>query len=101
LSQGYIKFRAAMKSGNVGDAFEAAKALPGLLSLVDALDLTLLAAEAKAEGLFQSCAARWLARVAVEKRLTLDRLVYAAEALQAAGNGDAGNVYSDLSGLLE
>jgi hypothetical protein len=90
-----------MKSGNVGDAFEAAKALPGLLSLVDALDLTLLAAEAEAEGLFQSCAARWLARVAVEQGLTLDRLAEAAATLQAAGRGDAADPYGALSGLLD
>jgi hypothetical protein len=100
-SQTYARFRAAVAARRLEEAMSAAKALPGLLSLVDALDLTLLAAESPgSERVFEGCAARWLARVAVERSLTLRQMLDAGAVLQAAGRGEEGNVHSSLAGYL-
>jgi hypothetical protein len=46
------------------------------------------------------CAARWLARVAVERSLTLHQMLDAGAVLQAAGRGEEGNVHASLAGYL-
>lgn len=96
----YARFRTALKAGDVAEAFDVAKRLSGLLSLLDALELTLLAAEKGWDGPFQDCAARWLARVAVEKHLKLDQLASAAEVLQQAGRGEGKDVFKSLASYL-
>ena len=80
----YVRFRAALNAGEVAEAFDIAKRLSGLLSLLDALELTLLAAKKGWEGPFQDCAARWIARVAVEKEMKLDQVASAAATFQEA-----------------
>jgi hypothetical protein len=84
----YVRFRTALGARDLADALDAAKALPGYLSLLDALELTLLAAQVEAGKTFQECAARWLARVAVEQKLTLTQMLEAGQILQAAAKGD-------------
>jgi hypothetical protein len=96
----YARFRAALKAGDVAEAFDVAKRLSGLLSLLDALELTLLAAEKGWDGPFQDCAARWLARVAVEKNLRLDQLARATEVFQEAGRGEGKDVFKSLASYL-
>lgn len=100
MSQSYVAFRAALNARDLAGAIAAARALPGLLSLLDALELTLLAAKVDPERVFQECAARWLARVAVERGLTLSELMDAGRVLTAAGKGEADGAYSSLAALL-
>jgi hypothetical protein len=96
VQQTYVKFRAAVNARDLAGAFETAKQLPGLLSLIDALELTLLAAE-KDQRLFDDCAARWVARVTVEKGLDLPEMVRAAELLQSAPSVGPRRVFGQLS----
>jgi hypothetical protein len=100
VSKTYVRFRTALSQGDLDGAYKAAKALPGLLSLLDALELTLLAARKNADGLFEEWAARWLARVAVERELKLGELMGAGEVLLAAGKGEASRPYEELADLL-
>jgi hypothetical protein len=100
VSRTYFAFRAALNARDLSGAIEAAKALPGLLSLLDALELTLLAAKVDPERVFEECAARWLARVAVERGLTLSELMGAGAVLTAAGKGEWDGAYSALAALL-
>jgi hypothetical protein len=99
-SQTYVRFRTALAARDLTDALAAAKALPGNLSLLDALELTLLAAEVDAGGIFEDCAARWLARVTVERGLTLSRLLEAGAILEAARRGEADAAHRALAGFL-
>jgi hypothetical protein len=100
-SQTYVRFRTALAGRDLSGAIDAAKALPGYLSLLDALELTLLAAETEAGGnIFEDCAARWLARVAVERGLTLTQVMEAGSTLQAAARGEADNAHQVLASLL-
>jgi hypothetical protein len=95
VQQTYVKFRAAVNARDLAAAFETAKQLPGLLSLIDALELTLLAAE-KDQRLFDDCAARWVARVTVEKGLDLADLIRAAELLRTASSVEPRSIFSQL-----
>ena len=96
----YVRFRAALNGGDVAEAFDVAKRLSGLLSLLDALELTLLAAKKGWEGPFQDCAARWIARVAVEKEMKLDQVASAAAIFQEASRGENEDAFRLLAGYL-
>lgn len=96
----YARFRAALSAGDVAEAFDVAKRLSGLLSLLDALELTLLAGKKGWDGPFQDCAARWIARVAVEKGLKLDQLARVAEVFQQAGRGENEDAFKSLASYL-
>ena len=80
-------------------AFEAARTLPGLLSLIDALELTLLAAEKAPAATFEECAARWLARVTVERKLSLTAMMWAGGLLRAAPSAEPRSSFSQLADL--
>jgi hypothetical protein len=99
-SQTYVRFRTALAGRQLAEAFEAAKALPGHLSLLDALELTLLAGEVEKGRVFEDCGARWLARVAVERGLTLTQLLEAGARLKAAAAGEDDRAFEALAGLL-
>lgn len=73
--EAYARFRAALAERQLAEAFAAARALPGYLPLADGLELTLLAAEVGASRAFEGCAARWLARAAAERNLTLQQML--------------------------
>lgn len=96
----YTRFRAALASGDVAEAFDVAKRLTGLLPLLDALELTLLAGRQGWEGHFQECAARWIARVAVEKGLKLDQVATAAQTFQEADRGENPEAFKLLATYL-
>ncbi len=110
----YIRFRTAIANRDSEGAFQAARALPGQLSLVDALELVLLYGEELAaerridkgirptsEGKpFETCAARWVARVTVERDLVLPQLISAAQTLDAVGHGQGENAYRELASYL-
>jgi hypothetical protein len=99
-SQTYVRFRTALAGRDLAGALEAARTLPGHLSLLDALELTLLAAEVEAGAIFEDCAARWLARVTVERGLDLGQLLEAGDILQAAGRREAEDPHRALADLL-
>ena len=100
-SQTYVRFRTALAGRDLSGAIDAAKALPGYLSLLDALEVTLLASESEGGGkIFEDCAARWLARVAVEQKLTLAQMMEAGQILQEVGRGEAEDAHGMLAGLL-
>lgn len=96
----YAQFRAALNAGDVAEAFDVAKRLSGLLSLLDGLELTLLAAKKGWDGPFQDCAARWIARVAVEKGMKLDQVASAVTIFQEAGRGENEDAFKSLAALL-
>lgn len=98
----YIRFRAALAADDLESAMAAARALPGLLSLLDALELVLLIArdEVGRANLYDECAARWLARVTAERGIGLDDLVSAGQTLQEVRKGDAPHAYGQLAALL-
>jgi hypothetical protein len=96
----YARFRTALAERQLAEAFAVAGALPGYLSLADGLGLTLLAAEVGADRAFEGCAARWLARAAAERNLTLQQMLDTGSVLAAAGRGEEGNAFGSLAGLL-
>ena len=95
----YVKFRSALAARDLWGAFEAARSLPGLLSLIDALELTLLAAEKAPTATFEECAARWLARVTVERRLSLSAMLRAGELLRTAPSVEPRSTFGQLADL--
>jgi hypothetical protein len=97
VSETYVAFRAALSTGDHAGAFEAARSLPGLLSLLDALELVLLTAEKGGQRLYDDCAARWLARVTVEKGLQLPQVIQVAELLRSAPGANARDLFAKLS----
>lgn len=97
MSETYVAFRTALNARDHTAAFEAARNLPGLLSLVDALELVLLTAEKGGQRLYDDCSARWLARVTVEKSLQLPQLIEAAELLRTAPENEPRGVFGKLS----
>ena len=99
MSHDYVKFRSALAARDLWGAFEAARSLPGLLSLIDALELTLLAAEKAPTATFEECAARWLARVAVERKLSLSAMLHAGELLRMAPNVEPRSTFGRLAEL--
>jgi hypothetical protein len=98
----YVGFKSALKQGGVAKAFSVARNLSGLLSLLDALELTLLAAEKGEgwEGTFQDCAARWISRATVEKGLKLKQVVEAVETFSEAPTQGSAESYARLAALL-
>jgi HPt (histidine-containing phosphotransfer) domain-containing protein len=93
----YRQFRRALRAQDFWEAMKAAKALPGLLSLLDALELTLLAAEVEEGKIYDDLAARWVARATVEEELPLPQQARAVEVFQAAGRGEAEDAFGELS----
>lgn len=67
----YPRFRRALLTGNVQLIDAAARELPHI-SLEDALRFVVVLAE-KNDPKFEAAAARWSARVALEKKLSLDQ----------------------------
>ncbi len=49
---------------------------------------------------FESCAARWVARVTVERELLLPEMVSAGQILEAAGRGQSEDAYRELASFL-
>ncbi|MGD9735141.1 MAG: hypothetical protein AB7V58_05960 [Solirubrobacterales bacterium] len=99
MADGYVKFRSALAARDLAGAFEEARRLPGLLSLVDALELTLLAAEKAPAATFEECAARWLARVTVERKLSLSAMMDAGELLKMAPSVEPRSTFGRLAEL--
>ncbi|HVQ59476.1 MAG TPA: hypothetical protein VMS60_11285 [Solirubrobacterales bacterium] len=96
----YREFRTALRGRDFWAAKKAAKALPGLLSLLDALELTLLAAETGAHKEFDDFAARWVARIAVEKEMPLSRMAEAVGTFQAVGQGKVDDAFRKLASYV-
>jgi hypothetical protein len=96
----YREFRTALHAHKLWDAMSAARAMSGRLSLLDALELTLLAAEADGGKIYEELAARWLARVTVEKELPLESLAIAVGVCQKAAKGEAKNAFQELSSFM-
>lgn len=97
VTETYVAFRSALAARDHAAAFEAARSLPGLLSLLDALELVLLTAEKGGQRLYDDCAARWLARVTVEKSLQLPQLIELADLLRTAPESDSRTLFGKLS----
>lgn len=95
----YSEFRAALRAGKFAPAMEAATAMPGRLSLLDALELTLLAAEEASDNpkTFDALSARWAARVAAEKDLKLPELKMVVDLLVEAPQEGSAKVFGELS----
>lgn len=79
------RFQRALERGNTLNALSAAREL-GWLPLSDALSLLLLLA-ASEERIYERGATRWLGRLALERRVTLEQLQLAAAALVALRTG--------------
>ena len=84
------ELRTAIRTGSYKLALNVARAMP-IVSIADALDLTLLAAEHDPDR-FDAMAQRWLCRLVEERSLTLAEFAQAAAELQGVpmglGNGD-------------
>jgi hypothetical protein len=96
----YGEFQTALRNGSFELALDLARSLPRI-SLADALRLTLLAAR-KEPTRYPEMARRWLVRVLVEQRPSLDELAWASALLSIAGKGNAQDekVVEVLGGLL-
>jgi hypothetical protein len=92
----YREFRVAIRDRDYDAAKKAAQTLPGQLSQLDSLELTLLANEAGRPNDYEAFAARWLARVTVECNLKLGQLAMAADICRAAGKGEAKDAFKSL-----
>ena len=86
-----------MRERDYESAKKAAESLPGHLSQLDSLELTLLANEVGRADDYEEFAARWLARITVECDLKLGALALAAGICEAAGRGEAQDAFQKLS----
>jgi hypothetical protein len=96
----YGEFQTALRTGSFRLALQVARDLPRL-TLTDALRLTLLAARNEPEK-YPEMARRWLARLMVERRPSLDQLTWATALLSVApdGKADRDRLAEVLRGLL-
>jgi len=86
------EFRTAIRTGIYKLALNVARSMP-VISIADALDLTLLAAEQDLER-FDAMAQRWLCRLAEERATSLAEFAGAAAEIQGVpmGLGDGGGL---------
>ena len=84
----YAWFKRAIERGDLPLIRATAAELPAV-NLQDALAVLSVIA-AKEPDLYERAACRWLARLALERDVTLDRLGVALAALDALGDGSTG-----------
>jgi hypothetical protein len=80
------EFQRALRAGNWASAFAAAYSLP-IVRLEDALELVLLGAQKVDRDRYERLAARWLARLLEERKMSLHEISWATERLRDIGEG--------------
>ena len=81
----YGAFRTALRTGSFQLAMQKARHLPNL-SLLDTLELTLLAAD-RGDDRTDEMAVRWIGRLVAERRVTLWEVEWATQRLRDAKEG--------------